>query len=286
MPKKKRKKKKAPTPKISEPLGFLGAGNMAEALIRGLIQSQTLPATRIIAADRERQRLDFLKKKYKIKTASSNIDLISRAKTIVLAVKPQNVEELAGELKGSFQKEHLIISLAAGISTYVLRQVFGEAPRIIRVMPNTPALVGYGASVLFLGKNCKKSDISLAKKLFEAVGMVKTIHNENLMDTVTGLSGSGPAYVFLFMEAMTEAGIQGGLDEQTARNLSVQTVLGAAQLAKETGKAPKELRRQVSSPGGTTIEGVKALEEGLFPQSIQKAVSAATARSKRLSKIY
>lgn len=256
-------------------IGFIGGGKMAEALISRLGASH-----KIIASDVSRKRLSYLKKKYRIKTTTDNLDVFSSAEVVILAVKPQIVPEVIDELR--VPKEKLLISIAAGITLGSLEKKFPGVP-IVRVMPNNPALVGAGITALALGKSARKEHGEQANKIFRSVGEVVMVEEKN-MDAVTGLSGSGPAYVYSMIEALASAGEKLGIARKEAEKLAVQTVLGAAKTMKETGKSAKELREMVTSPGGTTIEGLKVLEKRKFSEALVEAVKAAAEKSKKLSK--
>jgi pyrroline-5-carboxylate reductase len=270
-------------------IGFLGAGNMAEALIKGLVSSNIVTAGQILAGEKRKDRLVHVAEKYEIKVHNKNFEVAKGADIILLTVKPADLagvlEEIAPELSG----DKLLISVAAGkttdtISGHLHRGGLKSAVPIIRVMPNTPALVGAGATAVFAGPGVKKNQLQIAEAIFKAVGSVVQVTDEALMDAITGLSGSGPAYVFLFMEALVDAGVRAGIPVKTARTLVRQTTLGSARLAMESGMDLAELKQMVTSPGGTTIEGLKKLEEGKLHQVVEKAVEAATKRAKELSR--
>ena len=266
---------------MKDKVGFIGAGNMAGALINGILKAGLLPPQSIIVSDVKDTQLKKAKKNYKIETCKVNTQVISRVNTVILAIKPQNIEEVLGEIAPSITGKHLVISVVAGITTkHIAKHLGGDIP-VIRVMPNTPALIQEGASVLSAGKHATEAHLKSAIKLFSSVGTVVTV-DEPLMDAVTGLSGSGPAYVFLFIEALADAGVKMGLPRATAQLLATQTCLGAARLVSETGEHPAKLRDMVTSPGGTTITGLHKLEAGGMRNTIIDAVEAATKRSKEL----
>ncbi len=262
-------------------IGFLGAGNMAEALIRGLIKTGLIGPEAIFASDVRRDRLEELGKLYGIHTLSDNGLLVKRADVVILAVKPQVIREVTEEVRPAIKRDTLVISIAAGVSTETLRRLLPDSVRLIRVMPNTPALVLEGATAVARAAGLDPGDLELAHEIFSAVGKV-VILDEALLDAVTGLSASGPAYVALVIEALADGGVRAGLDRQTAMTLAIQTVLGSARLLLETGKHPAELKDMVSSPGGTTIAGIQALEEGGLRSALINAVERATLRSKEL----
>jgi len=269
-------------------IGFLGAGNLAEALIKGLLASRSVKAGQIVASDRIGERLIHLAETYEIKVYNKNHEVVQNADIIFLTVKPGEVKGVLKEIAPEIGQGKLIISAAAGITAqsvleYLRNNGLQHSVPVIRAMPNTPAIVQESAAGLCAGVGARKSDLALAKAVFEAVGKVVIVEEERLMDAVTGLSGSGPAYVFLFMEALVEGGIKAGLSEKSARLLAIQTTLGAARLAMQSPKSLSELRRMVTSPGGTTIEGLKKLEEAGFKGAVMKAVEAATKRAAELS---
>ncbi|MEW6087476.1 MAG: pyrroline-5-carboxylate reductase [bacterium] len=259
---------------------FIGAGNMAEALIKGVLDAKLFRKGNITATDVKNERLDYIKKKLKIKVETNNKPAVNKGDIIVLAVKPQNINEVLEGIKHNV-KDKLVISIAAGIKTERIENTVGKAA-VIRVMPNTPALVKKGMSAIARGKFAKLKDENIADTIFQAVGKVVKV-KENLMDAITAVSGSGPAYVFYMMESLIEAGKKSGLSQQVAEILVFQTVLGAAELVLKTGKTPEELRKAVSSPGGTTLAGLAVLEKKGFKHALISAVGSACQRSKELS---
>ena len=269
---------------MKDKVGFIGAGNMGEALIRGIIGAKVLIPQDICASDLRDARIKLLQKTYRIKAFKDNKKIASQARIIILAVKPQNMEGVLAEIAPVINKKHLIISIAAGITTLFISEHLKDRVPVVRVMPNTPALIQGGASALARGKNATEGDLKSVQELFESVGKT-VIVDESLMDAVTGLSGSGPAYVFLFIEALADAGVKMGLPRSVALTLSTQTCLGAAEMVLETGEHPAKLRDMVTSPGGTTISGLHSLEAGGLRTTIMDAVEAATRRSKELGQM-
>ena len=266
-------------------IGFVGSGNMAEALIKGIISAGIYKPEHILISDVRAERLKQLAKKYKVKPVKNNSELARKADIVVLSVKPQNMTEALESIKGKLKKNALIISIAAGVKVATIRRVIGDLP-IVRAMPNTPALIGEGASALF-ANNKAKPMLDAAKSIFTAVGQAVVVENEKLIDAVTAVSGSGPAYYFLFMEHLMKAAIKIGLHETIAKSLVLQTAKGAALLAAEADKnneSVSELRRKVTSPGGTTEAALKILENGQFGSLITKAIKKARDRSRELSK--
>jgi pyrroline-5-carboxylate reductase len=264
-------------------VGFVGAGNMGEALIRGLVEASLVPPESIHAYDTRLERLRELDRQYGIQVAHDNESLVRQADIVILAVKPQIMEAVLEEIAHAVTRRKLLISIAAGVSTARIRAALGKDARLIRVMPNTPALVLDGVTAVAKGEGLEPGDLDLAGEIFSAVGRVVTL-DEELMDAVTGLSGSGPAYVAVFIEALADGGVKMGLDRLTAMTLATQTVLGAARLLQQTGMHPGALKDMVSSPGGTSIAGIAALEEGGIRTTIIQAVERATLRSRELGK--
>jgi len=263
-------------------IGFLGGGNMADALIRGLLESNLVDPGSLLVSDIRPERLQYLKERYSLRTFDQNRPLVGSSDILVLAIKPQNMKEVLQEIRGSIRSDQVIISIAAGIPTTFIAAILGEKTRVLRVMPNTPALVLEGASALSPSPHTTPEDLEIARSIFSSVGKVVAV-KEDLMDAVTGLSGSGPAYVFLAMEALREAGVRLGLQAEVAHLLVVQTFLGAARMVAETKEDPRTLRERVSSPGGTTLAGLKVLQERDFAGILREAVEAATRRSRELA---
>lgn len=265
-------------------IGFIGAGNMGEALIRGLLASKKITPGQILAADKLKERLSYIADKYGIKVFTKNFEVVKGADVIVLAVKSNDIRDTVREIGDDITKDKLLITIAAGVSVNFIREyVPPPAPPIIRVMPNTPALVCEGAIGMYAAHGVSEGDKDLALHIFETVGKVILVEKEELMDAVTGLSGSGPAYIFMIMEALSDGGVKMGLSRKTANILAVQTVLGSAKLALASERHFGELKDMVTSPGGTTIAGIDKLEEGALRSDIIKAVEAATIKSKELT---
>ncbi len=267
---------------VVQTLGFVGGGQMAEALIKGLLSEGLFKPGRIMASDPSKDRRHHLKKTFEIETTSENRKVVEGSDAIILAVKPQVMEDVLEDIRPYVSSKHLIISIAAGITIFCLERELSDSARVVRVMPNTPALVQAGAAALCPGTSADEDDLRVALHIFEAVGKA-VIVPEILMDAVTGLSGSGPAYVFTFIEGLIDAGVREGLARPIARELVVQTVLGAALMCRNTEKHPAELTAMVTSPGGTTIAGLHALEQGAFRGVLMDAVMAATQRSRDLT---
>jgi pyrroline-5-carboxylate reductase len=264
-------------------VGFVGGGNMGEALIRGLVESNVVPGDRILLADVRADRVRQLADQFGLRAAAGNAALVSAADVVILAVKPQIMAAVLREIMPALTSRPLLISLAAGVSTATIQSVLGKYPRLIRVMPNTPALVLEGVTAIARGPGLDQDDLETAQEIFAAVGRVVVLDEEQ-MDAVTGLSGSGPAYVALVIEALADGGVKMGLDRATAMTLATQTVLGAARLLAQTGMHPGALKDMVASPGGTTIAGIAALEEGGVRTTFIRAVERATLRSRELGR--
>jgi pyrroline-5-carboxylate reductase len=262
-------------------IGFLGAGKMATALARGFLLGGLVTPKRIIASDViEAARNSFVRDSG-AKSTASNSEVAQFADVLVLAVKPDQVAGVLAEVRDHITSKHLLISIAAGVPLVRLEAGLGAGARVIRVMPNTPALVGQSATAFALGKSASREDGELAMKLFSAVGAAFQV-KEALLDAVTGLSGSGPAYVYLFIEALSDGGVAAGLPREIATKLAAQTVLGSAKMVLQTGQHPGALKDMVTSPGGTTIEGLHELEKGKLRGTVMSAVRAATEKSKKL----
>jgi pyrroline-5-carboxylate reductase len=264
-------------------IGFIGAGNMASSLICGLIATD-FPAQRIWASDLDTQQLARLANDQGIYTTSDNNQLVSQADVVVLAVKPQVVPDVVKPLHELLDGNKLVISIAAGINSSALNSWLPEVP-VIRCMPNTPALVGQGVAGLFATSLVSDQQKQVAEMILQAVGEIVWLDDEILIDTVTAVSGSGPAYFFLLMEAMETAAIDLGVTPETARLLVQQTALGAATMVAETGESPAQLRRKVTSPGGTTEKALSIFEQHNFKPVVAKALQGAHDRSIELSKI-
>jgi pyrroline-5-carboxylate reductase len=262
-------------------IGFLGAGKMATALARGFIRAGIVASKDVIASDISRPALQTFSKQTKARTALSNLEVVHFAQVLILAVKPDQVPAVLSEIREGFTRKHLLISIAAGVPIAKLETALDMGSRIIRVMPNTPALVGQSATAFALGKSASNADAALAMKLYSSVGIAFQL-KESLLDAVTGLSGSGPAYVYLFIEGLSDGGVAAGLPRDVATKLAAQTLLGSARMVLETGEHPGSLKDMVTSPGGTTIEGLHELEKGKLRGTLISAVRAATEKSRKL----
>jgi pyrroline-5-carboxylate reductase len=264
-------------------IGFVGAGNMAEALMKGILSSGLARADDIIASDVVPERRDFLAKTIGIQMTGDNIEVVRSSDAVILAVKPYHVGQVLYELKPYLTSEHLIISIAAGVKISMMEEHLNSGVRVVRVMPNQPCLVSASASAYAMGKSARKDDKDTVQKILESVGTASCL-DEKLLDAVTGLSGSGPAYVYMFIEALADGGVLAGLPRDVAVMLAAQTVLGSAKTILETRKHPGEMKDMVASPAGTTIQGIKTLEEAGFRGAVIRAVEAGAKRSAELGK--
>jgi pyrroline-5-carboxylate reductase len=270
---------------LGKNITFLGAGNMAEALIKGLLRAHVALPSEIICTDKRGERGPELTHKYGVRFEKENLAAVRAASIVVLSVKPQAMNKLLEEIKPGLDESKLVISIAAGVPIEAIERKVGHGVRIIRTMPNTPALVGAGATALAPGEHATAADLAQARALFEAVGMAVVVE-EPLLDAVTGLSGSGPAYIFLIIEALADGGVKAGLARDQAQELAAQTVLGSAKLLIETGEHPGRLKDQVTSPGGTAIAGLHTLEAGGLRTTLMDAVETAANRSRELGKKF
>lgn len=261
-------------------IGFIGGGAMAEAIIKGLL-ANGYETEKIIVSDKSKERLEYLRQSLGISTTEDNVSLVRNCSQVVLAIKPQNMAVVLDDIGSHITVDHIIISIMAGISTAALEKRLTAGCRVVRVMPNTPALVRAGTTVITGGSNARSDDLVKAETIFQAVGSV-TVLPENLLNAVTGLSGSGPGYVYLFIEALSDAGVLAGLPRDVALRLAVETVRGSAQMVSETKLHPAQLKDMVTSPGGTTIHGLQELEEGGLRGTVMKAVMAATKRAEEM----
>jgi pyrroline-5-carboxylate reductase len=262
-------------------IGFLGAGKMANALAKGFLNAGLVKKNELFAADPVAAAREHFAAETGAKTFTANLEVVQAATVLVLATKPDQVPAALAEIAPAFSKDKLLISIAGGVTLAKLEGALPAGARIVRVMPNTPALVGAGAAGFAPGKNATPADGELAQKLLSAVGLAVPV-KEALLDAVTGLSGSGPAFVYQFIEALSDGGVASGLPRDVATRLAAQTVLGSARMVLETGLHPGVLKDQVTSPGGTTIEGVHELEKGGLRAAVISAVRAAADKSRKL----
>ena len=265
-------------------IGLIGSGNMGEAIVGGLIAAKATDPKNIICADIRSQRLQFLKEKYGVRISLENTEVVKTAEVLTYAIKPQMMASVLMETADFIDMSKLVISVAAGVPLAAIEKTLDKEARLVRVMPNIAAFVKEAASAVAAGKNATSADTNIAMAIFNSIGKTILV-KENAMDAVTGLSGSGPAYIFIVVDALADAGVKMGLSRQEASFLATQTVLGAAQLLIQTGEHPGQLKDRVSSPGGTTIAGIHALENGGIRNTFINAVEAATKRSQELDQV-
>ncbi len=261
--------------------GIIGGGNMGEAIIKGLINSNLFKPDEILVSDINKDRISYLVEEYGIGGTDSNERVARLSEIVILAVKPKDLEKTVSPIK-DYLADKILISVLAGIKISEIKS-FLPSTKVVRVMPNTPALIGEGAIGVSFDEEIKQEEKEIVLSILKSLGEVVVVE-EQLIDVITGLSGSGPAYVFTFIDALAQGGVKGGLSYNDALKLAVQTVLGAAKLLKETGEHPSVLRDKVTSPAGTTIYGLHALEKNGFRNAVISAVEEATKRSKELSK--
>lgn len=268
---------------IRERLAFIGAGNMAEALVRGVLRAGVACPERVAVADVDAGRLAHFQKTYGVGAAPDNLTAVRGADVVVLAVKPQVLPDVLSEIHDVVEQRHLVISIAAGVSLRRLTEGLGTRPRMVRAMPNMPALIGCGATAFCKGAGATPADGELARRVFTAVGLALEMEERHL-NAVTALSGSGPAYAFYLAEVMAQAGVKLGLPPQAALELTVATMEGAGKMLRETGVSPAELRARVTSRGGTTAAALHVLDERDFPAVVDAALGAACRRAAELEK--
>lgn len=264
----------------SRTIGFIGAGNMAEAMLRGLLRGNDFAPAQVSASGPRQERVQELRDKYGINATTDN-HVPASAEIVVLSVKPQIMSRVLDEVGKTISPDAMVISIAAGVPVSAIQSRLASGMRVIRAMPNTPALVDAAATAIAGGEHASESDLADAKRIFDAIGLT-VILDESQLDAVTGLSGSGPAYVFLILEALSDAGVKVGLSRRTAQLLAAQTLLGSAKMLLETNEHPGRLKDMVTSPGGTAITGLHTLEHGGVRTTLMNAVEAATRRSREL----
>lgn len=263
-------------------IGFIGSGNMGEALISGLIMSRSTPPKNITCSDIREEPLQYIQDKYGINTTTNNTEVVETSDIIIYATKPQILAAVLKETAGALDKTKLVISIAAGVPLAAIASGLGKELRLIRVMPNICAFVKESATAIAAGEFVQDGDVELAKAIFDSVGISVFIQENVLMDAFTGLSGSGPAYMFMIIDAMADAGVKMGLSRKDSLLLSAQTMMGSAKLLLDSNEHPGQLKDRVTSPGGTSIAGIHTLEQGGLRTTIIDAVEAATARSVEL----
>jgi pyrroline-5-carboxylate reductase len=263
-------------------VGFIGAGNMAEALMRGLLEAGLCQPDRLLCADVRAERLQDLAKRLGVQTSQENLEVTRRADIVLYAVKPQNMATVLQETAPGLDGAKVVISIAAGVTLATMAACSSQPLRLVRAMPNVCVSVKAGATAIVGGPHARAEDLDLAAAIFNAVGRCMVLGNERLLDGVTGLSGSGPAYVFMVIEALADGGVKTGLTRPEALLLAAQTVMGAARLHLETGMHPAQLKDMVTSPAGTTIAALHALEKGGLRGTLIDAVEAAAERARQL----
>ena len=261
-------------------IGFVGGGNMAEAMIRGLLRGKVFAPESVTVSGPREERMRELRDTYGIRATTNNRDAAA-ANIVVLSVKPQILSRVLDEVAGAIDADALVISIAAGVPVAAIQSRLASGTRVVRAMPNTPALVDAAATAIAGGEHARESDLDDARRIFDAIG-ITVVLEESQLDAVTGLSGSGPAYVFLILEALSDAGVKVGLSRRTSQLLAAQTLMGSAKLLLETNEHPGRLKDMVTSPGGTAITGLHTLEHGGVRTTLMNAVEAATRRSREL----
>ncbi|NOX38201.1 MAG: pyrroline-5-carboxylate reductase [Calditrichaeota bacterium] len=269
---------------MSHSIAIIGAGRIGTALIGGLIRSRIVEPVQIVATARSEDTLSKIQSQYGIHVTTDNARAVEQSDIIILSVKPQNIREVLVEITPAIRPDQLILSVIAGITTAAIQKMIGQANPIVRAMPNIPVVVDAGATAIAAGKGVGESQLETARTIFSSVGKVVVVR-ESQMDAVTGLSGSGPAYIYMVIEALIDGGVKMGLSRDVATELSVQTVLGAARLMQETGKHPAVLRDDVTTPGGTAIAAIHELEEHGLRNMLISAVETASLRSQALSRL-
>ncbi|MCX7843204.1 MAG: pyrroline-5-carboxylate reductase [Clostridia bacterium] len=266
-------------------LGFIGAGNMGAAMIKSIARSGIVPAGNIYIYDLDMFKLEELKKEIDINLQESSLKVVEESDIIILAVKPNVIKNVLENCKTAFNEAKILVSIAVGIPISFYKSILGNGSKIIRTMPNTPALVGEGMTLISFDNSIGAEEISEVKKLFECIGKVEFLE-EKLMSEVTALTGSSPAYVYMFIEAMADAAVQSGIPRKLAYKLAAQALLGSAKMVLETDKHPGELKDQVCSPSGTTIEAVAALEKNGFRYAVMDAMRECTKRAREIAEAY
>lgn len=265
-------------------LGFIGVGNMGEAIVRGLVKDKLLDRSSIVVTDIDRAKCLKLESELGINTADNISDLLSQVDAVLYSAKPQNCPQILPQISSTIKPPQWLISIAAGVKTKIIEAYLPDETPVVRVMPSITALVGECPAAICAGKNATEKHLQMTQEIFNSVG-ITLIVDEKLLDAVTGLSGSGPAYVFLFIEALADAGVQVGLSRSDATHLAVQTVKGASKMIAESDEHPAILKNKVTSPGGTTAAGLYELECGNFRSAVASAVISATKRSEELSSV-
>ncbi len=268
---------------MKDTIGIIGCGNMATAIIGGMVESKLFHPDSIMVSDLNSEKLNNMQNKYKIKISNDNKQVTSFAQILILAIKPYIHNRVLSEIKPFIKKDTIIVTIAAGIDMAYIEESLGSQTKVIRTMPNTPALVKKGMSVICHNKNITETELNTVVKIFQSFGKVEIIE-EKLMDYIPAISGSSPAYVFMFIEALADGAVASGIPRDKAYKMAASTVLGAAQMVLETGKHPGELKDMVCTPGGTTIEAVMALEKNGFRNAVLEAMKACNKKGLELLK--
>lgn len=268
---------------MNKTIGIIGGGNMSQAIVSGLVKSEIIKGKNIIVSDRDEEKLNHMKENYGINITNNNEDVSKVSDIIILAVKPNIYGTVIEQIRNKVKEDVVIVSIAAGITMEFIQNKFEKNIKIVRTMPNTPALVGEGMTALCYNDFSSEEDVENVMNIFKSFGKVETI-SEKLMDVVPGISGSSPAYVYMFIEALADGGVLGGLPRDKAYKMAAQAVLGAAKMVLETGEHPGALKDKVCSPGGTTIEAVYSLEESNFRGAVIKAMEKCREKTIKMSK--
>lgn len=267
------------------PIGVIGFGNMAEAIVAGILDDKLAKASDIYALDNSQKRMDLAKNKYKIHACPSVKELCQNTNVILLAVKPQHINDVLPALEESLKK-HLIITIVTGIETKYYQKILGRQAKVIRVMPNTPALIGQGAAAYFANKNCSVRDQKICENIFNSVGLILEVKKEKLIDAVTAISGSGPAFVYQYAQSVMDSAKKLGLSADMAKRLVLQTLLGATQMMLNSQETPGDLTKKVTSKGGTTLAGLEVLKKKGFAKILDACMKKAAKRAEELSKQF
>ena len=262
-------------------LAIIGTGKLGEGLLSGMLGSQMVPLTSVVTTVAHQPRADYLTEKYGVKSCTDNCEAVNGADLILICLKPQQVKGFLHEVKKDLRKDALLISAAASVTTYMIERELSHPARVIRSMPNTPCLIRHGMIAMAPGKHASEADVQIAHRIFSSMGRTVVV-DEKHMDAITGLSASGPAYVYLIIEALAEAGVKLGLPRELSTELSAQTLLGASALVLQTGEHPAKLKDMVTTPAGCTIDGLMELEEGRLRVTLIKAVVRAAERARQL----
>jgi len=268
---------------MNKTIGFIGCGNMAQAMIGGIVKSNLVSCEKVIASNRSDKSLNKVKKEYNILVTKDNVEVAKVSDIVILAIKPYKYFEVIDEIKPYLKKDVVIVTIAAGITLEDMSNTLGDAAKIIRSMPNTPALVGEGMSALCANKNITKEELQDVVKVFESFGKIEILE-ENLIDVVPAISGSSPAYVYMFIEALGDGAVLQGMPREKAYKMAAQAVLGAAKMVLETGEHPGKLKDDVCSPGGTTIEAVYTLEKNNFRAAVISAMESCTEKAIKMGR--